>query len=118
MVHRQLVSVAGCVFTIAIVMGGGGAGAADMRLASLSAPAVASSRSSDEAQVGNAAADDLGSAPAGRADLQALESGKPAPDAKRGHKQSAKKHGACVHGEWISETDFNPFTLSCTDVGF
>ncbi len=117
MVRQRLLSVAGCVFTIALVMGGD-AGAAEMRLASLTTPAAASARGSDEDQVGNAATDDLGSAQAGRTDLQAIESLKPAQAEKRGHKQAAKKHGPCVHGEWVSETDYNPFTLSCTDVGF
>ena len=41
-------------------------------------------------------------------------------EAKRSKKAAAKaaKHGACVHGEWVNETDYNPFTLSCTEVGF
>ncbi len=114
MSHKCLATVAGCIFTVALGMGGGGAWAKDVRIASLLASSEASAQSSVSEQVGRAASDDLG---AGQDDpgLVTVTAGRPTAPAKGPHKaKAAKKHGPCVHGEWVNEEEYNPFTLSCT----
>ena len=114
MSHKRLATVAGGIFTIALGVGGGGAWGKDVRIASLMASSDALAQSSVSEQVGRAASDDLG---AGQADpgLVTVTAQKPAAPVKGSHKaKAAKKHGPCVHGEWVNEEEYNPFTLSCT----
>ncbi len=114
MAHKWVAGAAG-VFTIALVMGAGAAGAEELKMASLTTTLVASAQTSDAVQP---RAMDLGSAQASQADLAALAADKPVEPAKSARKPKAGKHKSCVHGEWVSQEDYNPFTLSCTVVGF
>ncbi len=116
MVHQRLLSAAGCVLAIALTMGGGVAGAQELQLASLTTQAPASARGSDRDQAPQSA--DLGEAQAGAQDATPEKAPQDAKGDRRQATAKTFKHKACVHGEWVSPTDFNPFTLSCTVVGF
>jgi len=114
MAHKWVAGAAGA-FCMALVMGVGAAGAEELKMASLTTTLVASAQASDAVQP---RAMDLGAAQASLADGPAMAADKPVEQAKSARKPKAGKHKSCVHGEWVSPEDYNPFTLSCTVVGF
>ena len=112
-------STAGCALAIVLAIGGV-ARAEERRIASLTTSRTATSaRSSDAGQAS------LGFAQAGQTEgrLDVLDSvaDQPAQGVKSDRKRAAAKgakHTACVHGEWVTPEDYNPWTLSCNTVGF
>ncbi len=124
MVHKHLAIMAGCAAALVLLMGGGAAWAKDIRLASLATTTATSALSPEAGQV-RASALDFGTGQAseagGRAEGQGATDDRSLDAPKTSHKKAAAKpakHKACVHGEWVSPEEFNPFTLSCTEVGF
>ena len=116
--RQGLLTVAGGSLVLALVLGAVPAGAEEMRLAALTTTPAPPARSAEVDQAAGNPGVALGSEPAEASDAAAaLQAAAPAARATR-KAPKPKKHGPCVHGEWVSEVDYNPFTLSCTASDF
>jgi hypothetical protein len=110
--HRHLVGAAGCAMAIALAIGGG-ARAEEIRVASLTPGQAASAAGSDQV---NFAFNRAGQSEA-RLAVADTASVQPVADDKTSHKRPKTKHAPCVHGEWVTPEDYNPWTLACRPVG-
>ena len=109
--RHDLVGVCTLAVALAIV---GAARSEEMRVASLTpSQAAASAQGSDQVS--------FGFARVGRDDQLTVSDAvpsQPGEDARSSHKRAAKaKHAPCVHGEWVTPEDYNPWTLACRPVG-
>jgi hypothetical protein len=104
---------------LALALPTGGADAREMRVAALTGAAMAElSATGEDALSAGALGANAAYVQAGGAGT-ATPATPPADQTPASRKSSkAGRHKICVRGEWLSGSEFNPWTLSCTVVSY